>query len=234
MSAILSSDYIILNGISSNSVGLYIDTPPVPPMSQQRYTDYQTGADTDGVSQDNTFENIRLSVVAYQFFPENFDNRAVYKYFENPKTLQTSRFNNFQYRVQKLNAIIPESSHNGRKIKYTIDFECQPFKYAIENPMEDISQGIIHNNGDRYCRPVWTITGTGEEAHFIVNGEVLKIFGLHDTLAIDCEKMLAYYPNVLANSSTLGKFPFLDSGENTVTWTSQITRVTLQKNERWY
>ncbi|MBR1527667.1 MAG: hypothetical protein IJ642_00015 [Oscillospiraceae bacterium] len=231
---IISSDYIIVNGISSNTIGLYIDTPPVPPMAQQRYTEYQTGADTDGVSPDDTFENIRLTVTAYQFFSENFDNTVIYDYLKNAKTLRTSRFSNYEYRVQKLSGVQTESQHNGKKIKYQINFDCKPFKYAVENPMEDISQGTIINTGNRYCKPVWTITGEGEEAHLIVNGEVLKIFNLHDTLAIDCEKMLAYYPNAIANSSTLGNFPFLAPGDNTISWTNQITRVTCQKNERWY
>lgn len=228
-----SKDYIIVNGVNSNTIGLYIDTPPVPPMARQRYTEYQTGSDTDGVSPDGTFENIILPITAYQFFTENFDNRDIYNFLKGAKTIQTSRFNDYYYKVQKFFVSASESKYNGKRIRYTIDFECQPFKYAIENPMEDISAGYITNRGNRYSRPIWTITGSGTGL-FTVNGETLTIYNLNGTIAIDCEKMIAYYKNAIANASTIGKFPFLAVGENYVSWNNAITRVTLQKNERWY
>ena len=48
MGVIQSADYFIVNDVSSASVGLYVDTPPVPPMAKQRVTTWQTGMDADG------------------------------------------------------------------------------------------------------------------------------------------------------------------------------------------
>ena len=228
-------DFIIIDGVSSDTVGLYIDTVPVPPMAQQRYTEYQAGGDTDGVSPDDTFENIKIPIIAYQLFPENFDNRDVYNFLKSPKMLQTSRFDNYYYKVQKLTVSQPESDHNGQRIKYQITFDCKPFKYSIDNPMLDLGDNhTVVNSGNRYSRPIWTITGQSGETHFGVNGQTLTIFNLHGTLAIDCERMLAYYESEIANASTIGQFPFLNVGENSVYWDNDITRVTVQKNERWY
>lgn len=226
-------DYIIINGVSSDTVGLYIDTPPVPPIAQQRYTDYQTGTDTDAVSPDDTFENIKVSVTAYQFFPENFDNRAVYNFVKNPKTLQTSRFDDWEYRVQKLLVSAPESQHDGKRIRYRFDFECKPFKYAIENHLGTISAGTITNSGNRYSRPVWLIEGSGDIS-LTVNGETFTISGVDGSTCIDCEKMIAYTQSTIITPNTTGKFPFLASGANSVSWSGNITKVMLKKNERWY
>lgn len=233
MSGILSKDSIIVNGINSNTIGLYIDTPPVPPVAQQRYTEYQTGADTDGVSLDDTFENIRLTVTAYQFFTENFDNRIVYNFLKDAKTLQTSRFSDYLYRVQKLSVSNPESSYDGRRIRYQITFDCRPFKYSVENPMENISAGTVTNSGSRYSQPIWAITGTGDVS-LIVNSAYFTIAGLDGTAVVDCEKMIAYTQNEIINPRTTGNFPFLAVGDNSVSWNGEISRVALQKNERWY
>lgn len=236
MDNIISPDYILINGISSNTVGLYIDTPPVPPMAHQRYTQYQVGADTDIVSSDDSFENIKITVNAFQFFPENFDNRTIYEFLKDAQTLQTSRFHNFLYRIQKLTVQNPESSHNGKKIRYRIDFECEPFKYAVENPMEDISQGSITNFGDRYSRPVWTVTGNGGgDCILTVNGEEFKIFNnLNEAACLDGERMMVYTNSQIITQHTSGNLPFLAVGENSVSWNENVSRVTLQKNERWY
>jgi len=230
---ITSSDYIVVNGVSSDTVGLYIDTPPVPPMAQQRYTDYQTGSDMDGCTPDDAFENIRLTITAYQFFPDNFDNRAVYDFLKNPKTLQISRFDDYYFKVQKLSGIQPESKSNGKRIKYTITFDCKPFKYAVENPLEEIQKGTSQNNGNRYSRPVWVISGSGE-CILWVNGESLKITDVDGDVCVDCEKMIAYTESQIITQNTTGKFPFLASGDNAVDWNENITAVYLQKNERWY
>lgn len=230
---ITSSDYIIVNGIGSDTVGLYIDTPPVPPMAQQRYTDYQTGSDMDGCTPDDAFENIRLTITAYQFFPDSFDNRAVYDFLKNPKTLQISRFDEYYFKVQKISGIQPESKSNGKRIKYTISFDCKPFKYAVENELSAIEKGTITNNGNRYSRPVWIVSGAGERILW-VNSQSINISGVSGNVCIDCEKMIAYTETTIINAQTTGKFPFLAVGDNAVDWNENITSVYLQKNERWY
>lgn len=235
---ITAKDSMILNGVSSDTIGLYIDTPPVPPMANQRYIDYQTGADTDNTYPDDTFENIQISITAYQFYPENFDNRQIYDFLKNPKTLQLSRFDDYYFKVQKMTAENPESEYHGNRIRYRINFECQPFKYALKNDVIDISNGdTVVNGGNRYSRPIWTISGNGNNVSFIVNGAVFHLAGIAGTIAIDCEKMLAYSSTNIINSITDGHFPFLQVGSNSVSWRvglGSITRVTVQKNERWY
>ena len=61
MADITSRDYFLLDGVSSATVGLYVDTPPIPPLAKLRYTTWQTGIDMDNASPDDVFENITLS-----------------------------------------------------------------------------------------------------------------------------------------------------------------------------
>jgi len=241
MGALISQDYILINGNSSHDVGLWIDTPPVPPMAKQRYTQYQTGADTDSVISDDSFENIIVKITAYQFFTPDFDNRKIYHFLKDAKTLQTSRFSDFYYKVLKVFVQNPESSHNGSRIKYQIEFECEPFKYSISNIMQEISPGIILNSGNRYCRPLWVVVPDAEHigdegrCELKVNGETFTIFnGLKVPCCIDCQKIAVYTETEIITQRTSGKFPFLASGENSVNWNENIASVSLQKFERWY
>lgn len=240
MDALISQDYILINGNSSHDVDLWIDTPPVPPMAKRRYTQYQTGADTDSVIPDDSFENISIKITAYQFFTPDFDNRRIYHFLKDAKTLQTSRFSDFYYKVLKVFVQNPESSHNGSRIKYQIEFECEPFKYSISNIMQEISPGIILNSGNRYSCPLWVVNPTSgiagdAQCKLTVNGEEFVIYnGLQVPCCIDCQKMVAYTETEIITQRTSGKFPFLASGDNSVSWNENIASVFLQKFERWY
>lgn len=236
-----SPDYILINGKSSHDVGLWIDTPPVPPMAKQRYTQYQTGADTDSVLPDDSFENIIIKVTAYQFFTPDFDNRKIYNFLKDAKTLQTSRFHDFYYNVLKVYVNSPESSSNGSRIKYQIEFECEPFKYSTSNIMQEIeNQATVINSGNRYSRPLWVVTPIEEIqsegiCDLTVNGETFRIYnGLDTPCCIDCQRMVVYTNTEIITQRATGKFPFLASGENIISWNSNIESVSLQKFERWY
>lgn len=223
MGVIQSADYIIVNDVSSATIGLYIDTPPVPPMASQRVTTWSTGIDMDGYSPDNVFDNITLSVKAYSFFPENFDFAAVYAFLADAKKLSFSRFPQKFLRVVQVGSIQPRQKHDGAKIEIDITFFCEPFKYHTQNEEIDVTEShTITNLGTRFSRPVYIIKYAGQGRTYLsVNGEVCS-FDPPDntagTMYIDCEKMIAYNVqngvNVNQTPCTDGKFPFLASGVN--------------------
>lgn len=223
MGVIQSADYFIVNDVSSASVGLYVDTPPVPPMAKQRVTTWQTGMDADGHSPDNVYDNIKLTVNAYAFFPESFDLSAVYAFLADARTLMFSRFPNRFLSVVQVDAVQPQPKWDGKRITLKISFTCEPFKYHTENPETDVTQThLLTNPGTRYSRPVYIIKYAGQGRTYLsVNGEVCS-FNPPDstagTMYIDCEKMIAYNlqngENVNQTPYTAGKFPFLAPGNN--------------------
>lgn len=219
MGVITSPDYFYVNGISSEEVGLYVDTPPVPPMAVQRITKWSTGFDMDSSSPDDVWENITLTINAYVFFPESFDLGAVYAFLADAKTLRLSRFSGRYLRVVQVNGITPQQQHDGNRIKLQIKFTCQPFKYHTLNETYtlDNEHRILENTGTRYSRPLYYINHSrAGDTMLSVNGEVLTIHKDATTpMYIDCEKMLAYDDNGLnLTKYTSGKFPFLASGMN--------------------
>ena len=230
-------DWFILDGVSSDTIkDIYVDTPAVPPMAKQRYTRYQTGADEDGVSPDNTFEDLTYTLIFYTFDRENFDNRDIYSFFANPHTLQISRLKGFYFKIHEIEISNPENISQGKKIRYTVTFKLAPFKYFTDNDEVEVKKGqIISNRGTRYSRPIFKILGTGD-IKLKVNGETFEVNGLTENqqVIIDSSRYITYSGNNLFYAKTKGQYPFLAVGDNLIEWEGNISSVNVTKNERCY
>jgi len=234
--SILSDDYIIVNGISSDEVGIYIDTPPVPPMAQQRYTTYEVSMDEDRTSPDDTFEDMSLRITFFTFYnEEDFNNNDIYAYFVGAETLQFSRYSGYYFKVRQFRLNTPTVDYNGKRVKYTVDFTVAPFKYSTDNEQISVASGdIITNSGTRYSRPIYYITANVKGFTFYVNGESFYVpnASTDGEIVVDCERMIVYQNNEMI-FETVGKFPFLAVGENQITYDDDIS-ISVKKNERWY
>lgn len=218
MADIISADYFIVNGVSSATVGLFVDTPPVPPMAAQRYTEWATGVDMDNSSPDDVYENIQITLSCYMFFKSvNFSLAEVYAFLAPAKTLQLSRFADRYLKVRQVQSVSPSSQYDGNKIKLQIGFVCAPFKYHTSNEEIAVNTDTITNPGTRYSRPVYKITHNGA-CTLTVNGQELQIAaGASSPIFIDAERMFAYNGNGENQTKyTTGNYPFLQPGQNAI------------------
>jgi phage-related protein len=250
---ITSPDYFLLDGVSSATVGLYVDTPPIPPLAQQRYTQWQTGKDMDSSSPDDVWGNITLTFRCFIFLQnDDFDLSAVYNFVRGAKTLQYSRFADRYFKIQQIGGITPSQSHDGNKIALTIQFVCSPFKYHTTNPEITPEDFTITNPGTRYSRPTYKITQVRDnygnlisQVAIVVNGQRLEVKfppAVNDfpyTIVIDSERMIAYNNSVNASGGhdnfmryTFGFFPFLSPGNNAIL--TEDCTVTVTGNWRDY
>lgn len=231
---IQSDDYIILDGVSSNTIGLYCDTPAVPPMSRQRYTVYQTGAEQDGTTPDSSFENIEYPVNLYTFKRESFDNADVYQYLFNKRKLQFSRHSGYEYRIQQIEVSPPSFIADGARIQYTVTFTLSPFRYLTANNAVTVESGdIVENVGTYFSRPVITVTGSGTIA-ITVNGRTFTITDVSGTVVIDSEKHICYSGDTIIYNKDSGNYPLLAVGNNIISYTGTVTAFSLIKNERCF
>lgn len=215
---VTSEDFIKINGVSSASLGIYIDAPSVPPMSQQRITAASVGLDCDISTRDDVWEDITISVPAFLFYSaDDFDLSPVYAFIANAETLEISRFPGFYFKVRNVGAVVPSHSYGGDKIKIPLTFTCKPFKYYTSNEWTAFNGETITNPGTRFCRPLYHITGT-QAATLTVNGANFVISDTGGTnFYIDCERLLAYFANGTSIlPKTGGMFPFLQPGVNNV------------------
>lgn len=230
-------DWFKINGISSHSHGLHVDTPAVPPMAHRRFSTYQTGADEDGTYSDDTFEDITYNLTFYTLTRQDFDNTDIYAFLANPETLEISRLTGYYYKIRQLALDNPENLFRGEKIRYKLNFKLAPFRYFAENsaiPLT-VNGGTVKNNGTRYSKPTFEIVGTGDIS-INVNGQKFEIKGLSDSqkIIIDTSKYITYSGSELFHNRTIGQYPFLNVGDNVISWGGNVKNVQISLNERCY
>lgn len=114
----------------------------------------------------------------------------------------------------------------------TIVFECKPQRFlktgdntvAIQNSL------TIMNPTGFEAYPLFKVTGTS--GVLTVNGNSITFASIDDFVMLDCELQDAYKENINKNSTISGTFPVLKTGSNTISWTGDISSVTMKP--RWW
>ncbi len=117
---------------------------------------------------------------------------------------------------------------------FTVNFRCKPFWYAKDVPTMTFTEStaIITNPGSVYSEPVITIYGTGDIT-LMVGAAVTELRGVTESITLDSPLMEAYKGVTSMNQCMSGEFPVLVPGQNAVSWTGNVTRVTIQPNWRY-
>lgn len=236
---------IKIDGVSARSLGLLVDHLPPVPMASQRFSAYAVGADEDMVVLDDSFDDIAYTVtLRIAGDPHRTDNTALYRLISNAKLLKLSILPKYFFRVKRVSGIVPNSKLRGNEMIYSLTFTLSPWKYIDSEPDIAITgSGVVTNNGNRYCKPVYTIAlsanyGTGT---LTVNGHPLTIT-IPDTnpvsngkFIVDANLEMAYDTN--GNNRTMqtaGIFRFLAVGQNAVTLGGICQSVSIKRNGRCY
>lgn len=233
----ISKDWFKINGISSNTIDIFVDSIAIPLMARQRYSTYETGSDEDVTMPDDTYEDINYSITFYDFFRENFDNTRIYSFLANAQKLEISRLPGYYFKIRQLSVNSAQASYDGKKIRYEVSFVLAPFKYKVDNEPITVSNGdTVENSGTRYSKPIIEVSGSGTINLVVSNATFILIMPDDVTTAvIDSERKIVYDKDtkkVLWNCIS-GKFPLLGVGDNTIYFNEGIT-VKLWKNERCY
>lgn len=212
----ISPDYFRIDGVSCEAKGLYCDSPPVPPMPKRRGSAYRVGGDTDAYVLDDSFDDVSYTLRAHTLENTSVDKSAIYAFIAGAKTLEISRCPGLYFRVHYAEITSTVVKGDGFLHTYSISFKLAPFKYFLANDWTLPTDNVIINPGNRYCRPIYHITG-GSTTVLNVNGQMLNISGGGDNYFIDSERMIAY-DNTNANimPKTAGIFPYLQPGQNNV------------------
>lgn len=113
---------------------------------------------------------------------------------------------------------------------FDVTFTTAPFEYAICQPIEITRPITLFNPGTFESLPKLTVYGTGDIT-ITVHGISFQIKGLTDQVIIDSEFMEAYTGTITMNDKMVGKFPYFEVGENTISWTGNLTKLIIEP--RW-
>lgn len=114
---------------------------------------------------------------------------------------------------------------------HTLDFDL--YLQVLDNNFEDFN---ILNRGNAIARPTVTVYGSGTVNLSINSKEVFSLnLASGSYITLDAEEMNAYKGNVLMNRSVSGDFNnlVLKSGLNNISWTGNVTQISVQKGSRW-
>ena len=238
-----SPDYLIINNeITSNDIGIWVDTPPIPPMAEKSYREINIPGreETLGITEE-TYKDVNLPVKAY-IFRKDYDITNVYAWLKDAKTL---RFNESDYYYRVKRVLPPTLNYQGEgKTMVTLNFVVSPFRYLVDDPVveETALSFTIQNNGNIYSRPVYKIYGH-DYVKLTIDGDSIEVTGIQDYVIIDAERLMIYHGDVSQNPvmpedilSSIGSIPLLPVGENTVTIESNVsstfTKIEIMRNQR--
>lgn len=233
-----SPDYLIIDeDRTSNDIGIWVDTPPMPPMAEQVYREINIPDREESLTViDETYNDIPLAVKAY-IFDNTYDITSVYSWLRGAKKLRF-KDSDYYYRVKQVKP--PTINYQGHgKTMITLNFVVSPFRYLKTDTVIEstTTTTTVQNNGTVYCQPQYKIYGSGTLTLKVDDDtNKIKITGVDGYVTVDAERMLIY-----KDSSTFlsgeGVIPFLDVGSSSVIVTPQssgdtFTKVEITRNQR--
>lgn len=168
----------------------------------------------------------------------NYDIDRVMKYFTGVGELIISDEPDKVYKAQIIEKIDYE-----RLIRFktaVVKFYTQPYKYLKDEKsiILDINNETslkITNVGLEKSKPIITLEGTGTIEISLNGFNLFKyVFPENETtVVIDSLEEEAYLDNVLKNRNMLGTFPIFEVGENTISWSGNLTKISIEPKSRW-
>ena len=133
------------------------------------------------------------------------------------------------------NAFVLEQIDYERILRFgrtAVTFLVQPYKYATGE--EETTSRVLINQGHTDCLPLITIFGSGKVG-VLVNGTKQCDITIDGYVALDGEEEEAYKDNLnnRRNRVMVGDFPVFKPGENTISFTGNVTNVKTLVRSRW-
>ncbi|MBN6206306.1 phage tail family protein [Ralstonia pickettii] len=116
--------------------------------------------------------------------------------------------------------------------RLSMDITFDPFEYIDTNPITMTEAGNLINPGTYFANPKITVYGTGNLS-ITVNGQRTILNSVDGHITLDCELQEAHKNGSSLNNRMVGKFPRLEVGTNTISWTGTVNRVVIEPRWRY-
>lgn len=229
---------IIFNNKSSADCRIQVAHPPGYAYPERDYTvTHIPGRNGDIIQDNGCYKNVeRTYEVSFDAPNEDFATyaNAVSAWLHSTtgySRLEDSYEPNYYRMATYQESNIFENLYNQAGTA-TIVFECKPQRFLKtgDNTITIRNSLTIMNPTGFEAYPLFKITGTS--GVLTVNGNSIEISSIEDFVMLDCELQDAYKENINKNSTISGTFPALKTGSNTISWTGDISSVTMKP--RWW
>ena len=227
-----------LDGVSSDTLGLFVDYLPPMPMAEQLYTTNNLGQDEMLTTPDKVFNDIKYVIRFYTFLADDYNDTAIKAFCANKTTLTLSRFPDYYFKIKKISLSAYDGTGYGKRIDYTLTLTLAPFRYIVSNEWIQLDleeDDRIINRHTRFSKPIFEVTGTGDIS-LTIQGRTFTVTGLTSgqTIKIDSEHKIVYSGNTILIGVSSGEYPMLNAGENLFSHSGTITSIKYKGNWRDY
>lgn len=229
---------IIFNNKSSADCRIQVAHPPGYAYPERDYTiTHIPGRNGDIIQDNGCYKNVeRTYEVSFDVPNEDFATyaNAVSAWLHSTTgyaRLEDSYEPNYYRMATYQESNIFENLYNQAGTA-TIVFECKPQRFLKtgDNIITIQNSLTIMNPTGFEAYPLFKITGTS--GVLTVNGNSITFSSIDNFVMLDCELQDAYKENINKNSTISGTFPVLKTGSNTISWTGDISSVTMKP--RWW
>lgn len=216
----------------SSDIGIMINRVVVPPSSQEDYQMISIPGRQEPL-RSNLKTRQPIMITAEATIVDN-TLRQIYSTFQGVGQLIISTEPDKYYNASA-QVITPDNIVRYMN-KITLGFECRPFAYAVDNdPIDLENEGLnaasIEIGGSYYCQPIYQITGSGNITLSVNSASLFTLYNVDGYVTVDTALMMCHKNGVNVKSS--GKLPFMSPGMNYLSWSSNVTKMEVTKNERW-
>lgn len=155
----------------------------------------------------------------------------VQEWLENIKDNKLFFMNNPQYcyivKIVEYDSIAPKL---GQQAVYNITFICEPFMKLTHDDKRIIQKGSkVQNIGFLDCEPIINLTlpNSPQTIQIDINGEEFRIDGAEGNITINTPLLQIIGEK---HFKSIGNFPTLKKGVNTINWTGNITKFEIIPN----
>lgn len=229
---------IIFNNKSSADCRIQVAHPPGYAYPERDYTiTHIPGRNGDIIQDNGCYKNVeRTYEVSFDAPDEDFTTyaNAVSAWLHSTTgyaRLEDSYEPNYYRMATYQESNIFENLYNQAGTA-TIVFECKPQRFLKtgDNTITIQNSLTIMNPTGFEAYPLFKVTGTS--GVLTVNGNSITFSSIDDFVMLDCELQDAYKETTNKNSTVSGTFPVLKPGSNTISWTGNISSVTMKP--RWW
>ena len=230
------TDYFIWNGVDCRQYGIHVSELPPITIPLERSTQTNVPGRPGSLTQlegEDVYDDMILTATCFISDPAQIP--AIAAWLKGCGTVTFANRTGGYYKARIANQIPFEKVLRGNPhCTFAVNFRCFPFWY--QDNVSDItvttSGTMVTNPGTVYSEPILTITGSGNIT-LMVGTTIVELTDISGNIVLDCALKEAYKENILMNDHMSGEFPVLKPGENAISWSGNVTRITVKPYWRY-